>query len=187
MIVLPEHSRDLRILGIDPGTTTMGMAVLDWPLPTDTFTVEYAYTLVANDNHPHYRAMADLHGNRTARLQQQADTLREILHLYQPHVVVAESPFMGRFAQSYGALMECVQVIRGVLLDYDFQIPLRLVDPPSVKKGVGVKLGRKTDKEDVRRALAARTDLTWKVALETLDEHSVDAIAVGLHYPLHIA
>lgn len=39
-----------------------------------------------------------------------------------------------------------------------------------------------TDKEDVRNAIRACSDLEWWVDLEDLDEHSVDAVAIGRYY-----
>lgn len=92
---------------------------------------------------------------------------------------------MGRFPQSYMALVECVLCIRNAVMQYDYHIPLYSVDPTTAKQSTGMKITRGSDKEDVRDALRARTDLRWAVDLETLDEHSVDAVAVALHFILN--
>ncbi len=182
MLVLPPQATPLRVLGIDPGTTTMGIAVLDWDLESPVIDVATAFTLVANDRQMGYQSTADLHGSRVARLQLQADLVRGLLYDFRPHVVIAEAPFMGRFAQSFSALVECVQTIRGVLFEYDPHMPFNLIDPPSVKKAVGVAKGKMSDKEDVRRALSEQPDLRWHVNLSDLDEHSVDAVAIARYY-----
>lgn len=186
MLTLPPTTEPLRVLGIDPGTTTMGIALLEWAPGAAHYTVRHAQTLVTTDNHPNYRQLLEVHGSRMARLQQQADRLAALLATTQPHVVAVEAPFMGRFAQSYGALMECVFSIHNTLLAYNPAIPLHQVDPMRVKQAAGVKLRRGTGKDDVAAALAARTDLVWEVTLTDLDEHSTDAIAVGLYYLLNL-
>lgn len=179
---MPPVDRPFTVMGIDPGTSTLGVSVITWDLQAPRYTVDFAFTLKATDNTQGYHYVEELHGNRTARLQQHHDEILQWLHQIRPHAVIAESPFQGRFAQSFAALTECIAVIRQAVMRYDMHMPLNLVDPPTVKRAAGVKLGRKTDKEDVRRALAIRSDLTWGMDLGCLDEHSVDAIAVGLHY-----
>lgn len=184
MLVLPQQSGPFRVLGIDPGTTTLGVAILHWDVDQPKIYVENAFTLTANDRLLGYQAFTEIHGSRIARFCQQADELANIFVNVKPHAVIAESPYMGRFAQSFGALTECVLNIRQTLFNHDMSMPLLQVDPTSVKKTVGVKKGRMSDKEDVRRALRERPELIWGVDLEALDEHSVDAVAVALYYLL---
>jgi len=117
-----------------------------------------------------------------ARLQQHHDELIQWCHILKPHAVIAESPFQGRFAQSFAALTECINMIRQAVMVYDSHMPLNLVDPPTVKRAAGVVLRRGTDKEDVKQALLGRQDLVWGVDIHVLDEHSIDAVAVALHY-----
>jgi len=73
-------------------------------------------------------------------------------------------------------------MIRQAVMVYDSHMPLNLVDPPTVKRAAGVVLRRGTDKEDVKQALLGRQDLVWGVDIHVLDEHSIDAVAVALHY-----
>ncbi|MNE02406.1 hypothetical protein D3C80_948800 [compost metagenome] len=95
-------------------------------------------------------------------------------------MVICESNYKGRFADAYATLVECVAVIRNVLYRYDPTMPLLMVDPMSAKKAAGV-VGKFKDKMDVTRALKKRTDIVWGVDIDTLDEHSVDAVAIGYH------
>ncbi|MBW6072792.1 hypothetical protein KZ856_38130, partial [Pseudomonas aeruginosa] len=97
--------------------------------------------------------------------------------------VIVESNYLGRFATSFAALVECVAVIRSALFEYDPFIPLYMVDPTTVKTNVGMKKIKGTDKEDVRRALVSRPDVVWgDVDHNQLDEHSIDAVAIGYYF-----
>jgi Holliday junction resolvasome RuvABC endonuclease subunit len=184
MLVMPPQATPLRVLGIDPGTTTLGVAALYWDIDNNKIHVDSAFTLQANDRLLGYQAITEVHGSRISRFYQQADELNAIFHNIRPHAVIAEAPYMGRFAQSFGALTECVLNIRQTLFNYDSSMPLLQVDPTTVKKTVGVHKGKMSDKEDVRRALRERTDISWGVDLELLDEHSVDAVAIAMYYLL---
>lgn len=184
MLVNPPNSRPFTVIAIDPGTYTLGVSVLQWDCQSTTFDAVAAYTLAARDTHPAYRGFADLHGNRNARLQQQFDEFQRIVHEWGPHAVIAESPYKGRFVQTFAALTECIATIRSVVIQYNPYLQLNLIDPISAKQAAGVVVNKETrkDKEAVRRALAARTDIRWHYDLQSLDEHAVDATGVGVYY-----
>lgn len=187
MLVLPTQSTPLRVMGIDPGTSTLGISLLSWDLHSNQYSVDFAQTQVARDTTLGYGMYRELHGGRQARLEQLADRILELFFGLCPHVVVIEAPFQGRFAQSFAALTECVTMVRYALMHYDNQIPLTQIDPITVKKVAGVVLKGKdrkkaSDKGVVRDALASRLDLRWSVPLDSLDEHAVDAVAVALYY-----
>lgn len=186
MLKLPVGDVPFKVMGVDPGTTTMGVSFLTWDMVSRYFIVEDAFTITAKPNDPHYESISEIHGNRMARIKAHEETILRLLTDNRPAAVISESPFMGRFPQSYMALVECVLCIRNGVLAYDRHMPLYSVDPTTAKQSAGMKVTRKSDKEDVRIALRSRTDLRWGVDLESLDEHSVDAVAVGLHYLLNM-
>jgi len=173
-------------MGIDPGTSTLGVSILSWDLESPKYRVEDGFTLKATNNTNGYGAIEELHGGRTARLQQHHDELLYLLHCIRPQAVIAESPYQGRFVQTFAALTECLAVVRQALMAYDAYLPLYQVEPNVAKMAAGVDLSAmrkmKDKKSIVRDALALRRDLEWGVGLDTLDEHAVDATAVGLHY-----
>lgn len=186
MLVLPSSTRPFTVLGIDPGTSTLGVSVLSWDMESPRYRVEHAFTLKATNNSEGYRSIEELHGGRMARLQQHYDELLYYLHHFRPQAVIAESPYQGRFVQTFAALTECLTVVRQALVAYDAQLPLYQVEPNVAKMAAGVDLSAmrrmKDKKEVVRHALTLRQDLEWAVDLQALDEHAVDATAVGLHY-----
>lgn len=185
MLQLPPSREPLRVVGIDPGTSTMGVAALSWDFQSP-FRVQQAFTLTVTGRELPYQALSELHGNRHSRLRNQGEVLHAFLTDYRPHAVVCEAPYMGSFAQSFMALTEAICEVRHRVQFYDPQVPLYTIDPTTVKKTVGVKISRKMDKEDVRIALVNRADVQWEVPPQSLDEHGVDAVAVAMYFLLSL-
>lgn len=184
MFKLPECSEPLRVLSIDPGSYNTGFSHWTWDFEDPVYTLETAYTLKIPDSDKRYNSIRDVSNDRIARLFHLDDSLTGVIEEFRPHVVIAESNYMGKFADAFGALVECVAVIRNVLYRYDPTMPLLMVDPPSAKKAAGV-VGKSKDKMDVYHALKKRNDIRWGVDIDTLDEHSVDSVAIGL-YLMHL-
>lgn len=169
-----------RYIAIDPGSDTLGVAFMEINLRTQQLTITEVTTLVASKQLVHYPVMVEIHGEKAARLHAHGKILDQILDLYQPHGVVSESPFMGRFPAAFAALTECMAVIRNAVFRFRPFLPLETVDPPSAKKAVGVK-AKGSSKEDIEVAVKKLTDIVWADGLspEGHTEHEYDAIAVG--------
>jgi len=177
-----EHPHEFRIVCIDPGTDTLGVGVLGLNLYSYETTVHEALTLRASNRIDPYSTDAQFAGLRYARLQAHSQSVYEILCRVNPHAVISEAPFLGRFAQSFEALVECMSMLRRTVAAWNPAIPLETVDPPSAKKAVGAVITGPDKKESVRLAVL-RTPLIRGpgVYLESLDEHATDALAVGLY------
>lgn len=184
MLAYPTSRRPFTVMGIDPGTQTLGVSLVSWDLHAPARTVETAFTLTASDTSPMYAALREQVGKRYARLQQHYDVLLECLYQYQPHAVIAESPFGGSFPQTFAALTECIGVIRRAVMTRDPTMVLDLIDPMTVKRVAGVEMKRTNlkRKDAVADALCARPDITWGIDPSGLDEHSTDATAVAIYY-----
>lgn len=175
----------LRVVGIDPGTDTLGFAVLDLYLSTGDLQVTHAETLILQKMLTDYRHEEQIHGGRTARLVALEERLFIYFEHYQPHAICAESPFLHRFPQAFAALTECVSFIRRAVMRYDRYKPLEMVDPPTAKKAVGAAVKRGMTKDDVKTAIAKLPLLYAEgVDLDAFDEHGVDALAVAYHQAL---
>lgn len=182
-MLYPEEPTDsiIRIVGIDPGTTTLGLAILDVDLDTLVPTLVYGYTNNAEKATKHIEWKKTMLGSRDVRLENHKDYLDDILEYTQPILIAAESPFlkMSRVS-SYEALVECYDMIRKSVWKHNPTLFLRRIDPITVKNYVGVShIG--TDKEDVRKAVIARyANLCHpSVDIHSLDEHTIDAVAVA--------
>lgn len=187
MLTLPTQPGGVRVLGIDPGTTTLGFSLIS--TYDDYAVVEKAYTHKAHDRHRDYLDVAKEHGEWFSRLMQHVTEFEDLLNTYRPQFVVSESPFLGRFPKSFERLVQCLLVLRIKLFEKDPNNTLYTIDPVSVKKKLGISLGRgKSDerksKELVATCVFNRQYLRWPDTInrDELDEHSTDATAVGLYF-----
>lgn len=172
-----------RIIGIDPGSTTLGFSVLEYDARTLKIIRTYAFTFNAGK-----MKLSDLdietHSERYARIYELMEALYEKFVELKPTFVICESPFMAmRRPQAYGALVEVVFAIRSALRKYDPTMSLDLIDPPSAKNAVGAAGNAK--KEQVQVALMKLLpELHFDESLSEasfvkLDEHSVDGTAIA--------
>lgn len=183
MFPYPPDSRPYRIVGLDPGTDTFGAACLDLDLGTKQLELVEVNTFSGEQLSRSLPYVAQVYGDRTARLMAHEQNLLGYFKYLQPHCIISESPFLGRFPQAFAALTECVSAIRRAVMQYDGFMPLLVVDPPTVKLAVGVK-GKGKTKDDVKDGLqkliaSGKLLNTVGVDIDALDEHSVDAIVVA--------
>jgi Holliday junction resolvasome RuvABC endonuclease subunit len=180
MYPLYQPADTYRILALDPGTNTLGSAFLDVDLVRQSMVVAGATTYKAASMSLDYDSYRDTHGDRAARLRAHEENLVHLMAIWRPHAVVCESSFMGKFAQAYAALVECICSIQRATYRYNPSLPLIVIDPTTVKKSTGM-VGPLRGKDPVRDALRLIPYLQYApgINLEALDEHSVDAIAIA--------
>ncbi len=180
MFLLPEDYVPLAtIIGIDPGTDTLGIASITFDVRdariTETRAVTYHGSKLIKGGW-----MEDVHGARFARIQALRETLGHWLRLKNPQYMTSESPFFNRMRpQAYGALTEIVYALKMEVFDHAPDLELVMVDPPRVKNAVGAK--GNAGKDEVKAGVLAIPHLNYVglPALADLDEHSIDAIAVA--------
>lgn len=179
MLALPEGiSPYATILGIDPGTDTLGIALIEFDIRTFEIRGSEAKTYKGAKMLEPW--IEEVHGSRFARIHAHQKNLARILNLVKPAYMAAESPFFSRaHPQAYGALTEIVFALGQVAFAYDPFLEISYIDPPSVKNSVGQK--GNADKHQVREALMAMPALKYsgRIPLGSLDEHSTDSLAVA--------
>lgn len=182
MLTLPEGPPIYRIMSLDPGTDTLGVAIIDLDLRDYSATIVFANTIKGNKRARLYPEMEEDFGSRAARLHSLSVVLRELVFKMRPNCVISESPYMGKFAQAFEALVQCLGMIQGVIYEYDPTMVLETIDPPSAKKATGAS-GRGGDKMAVSNAIRNLVKLRNATGfpIEALDEHTTDAIAVGCY------
>ena len=167
-----------RILAIDPGTTTFGVAVLDWQHGTELARVRWAFTL-KETNSAQTDSFEEMCGKRDVRIEGLSKDLATILDHSWPNFVITETSFSQRGkANAYESGIEVNSMMRKTLWNFSPAMPLHGINPRSVKNYVGVS-HVKTDKDDVKKAVIGLYKNNTDVDLESLDEHAIDAIAVG--------
>ncbi len=186
MLTYPSHPVPYRVLGIDPGSVTLGVAVLDFDLDTRVVELIDAQTFDASKSLGQYRNVVEVHGERVARLLAHENGLSTYFGIMRPQTIVSESPYLGRFPLPFAALTECITAIRRAVLRYDPFMPLHMADPMTVKAAVGVHAKGRRDKDALKKekvqAAVAALPLSNRsgIDLMQLDEHSIDAIAVAM-------
>lgn len=185
----------VRVIGIDPGTVTLGIACLDIDVMTRRVELVDARTIDAGRAIRDFQLTSRYHGLRFARLMALEESIYNYLRAFNPHIVASESPYMGRFPQAYAALVECMNSIERAQNRYTPYAMLHRVDPMSVKLAVGVESKGKSKKERsaslskdhvreglMRQPIAVPPGYSFQV----LDEHAVDATAVAYAIALQV-
>lgn len=184
-LLIPEGSSRIgKVVGIDPGSNSLGFACIEFDIPTLEITKTYSFT-IKPEKFVQSETITESHGGRYARIYKLSDAIHSEFLSGMPNDVVCESPFMSRRQpMAYGALMEVVYAVRQALCDYNPDQPLYLIDPPRAKQAVGA--AGNAGKEEVLSAilkledeLCFDTELSNGKSLKELDEHSSDAIAIA--------
>lgn len=185
MLVIPKDSPSLvSVIGIDPGSETLGLAVLTYDLQTKLIVGCKANTYVGSKLRYNSPWIEEIHGARTARIKAHEENLVNIFKIERPVAIACESPFFNqRRPQAYGALTEVATAIRNAVLEYNEWLRLYFYDPPTVKRAV--KAAGNALKDEVKAKVKQLDNLNYNgdKPLDSLDEHSIDSIAVAYcHY-----
>lgn len=181
MLPIPLNKDNIvNIIGIDPGSTTLGVAVLSVNVETMQIVSNEAFTINGNKLGHKNSWCEELHGSRYYRISLIEENLIKIFNYYQPIAICSESPFInGRFPAAGIALTEVLCTIRRAVTMYDQWRVLYLVPPSCLKQAINAK-GNAT-KEDMVLAMSRIPELvnTNINGIHTLDEHSVDALSAA--------
>jgi Holliday junction resolvasome RuvABC endonuclease subunit len=184
MLALPEQAGyTALIIGIDPGSNTLGFSEIYFDVRDLSIIKSVARTLKgASILGP--LGLSQSHSDRYCRIFSLAKEILKNFVELEPNFVICESPFISsRQPMAYGALMEIVFAVRRAVLDYDSTQPMDTVDPPRAKKAVGAPGNAK--KPEMQSAVIKLKDefkldeLLSDAPLESLDEHSIDALAIA--------
>lgn len=184
MLRVPYGSGSIiSIVGIDPGSDTLGTSILWIDLSLMKIISSSAKTFRGEKLVKNEAWTETLYGNRLARIWALENELVHLFTHVQPFMIASEAPFVNkRFPQAGLALTEVVCSIKNAVIRYDRWKPLYLIDPPTVKRSVNAKvMGGAAGKDEIKQALAKLPDLCYSgdIPFADLDEHSVDALAVA--------
>jgi Holliday junction resolvasome RuvABC endonuclease subunit len=179
-----ESETTFKILCIDPGTKTLGYAVYEIDIETLDIVDCFAWTVdivrldIYNEN------TVATYQEKFARIIAHKKNFRNVLDFYQPLIVVSETPFFSIMQPSAaGPLFELFATLEQTVEEWDSLKPLYKAEPRAVKKSVGAVDHK--DKEAVKKALKKIPELS-KANLDLLDNHSIDALAVGYYHLLKL-
>lgn len=185
VLILPkEDPSTIRTIGIDPGTTHLGISVMEINLETFLISNTYAFTL-NGDKLANSQILSEHYGNKYSRISGMMKAISRILEFINPTFISSEAPFFNPTRPiAFEALVEVISHLRETIFQYDPQIKLNLVDPSSVKNAVGAKGG--ANKVTIKEALSQISSIHYRAdtRFEDFDEHSIDSIAVNYWYYL---
>lgn len=178
-----DEDNTVTVLSIDPGTIRLGFSIIKLSIPDLKITEVFAWTIEATRLDFYKEEVVSIHGEKFARIIAIKRMLKCVLEFYRPLSVVCETPFFNMQRPSAaGPLYELLTTIEQTVFEWDSQKPLYKVEPKTVKKAVGASANAK--KDEVRIALSKVEELKC-ACLDFLDEHAIDAIAVGYSYINH--
>lgn len=180
---MSEHRDCVRVMGIDPGSRTLGISFVDCFPYEQHLTLTESWTLNTDLAIRRNRFRAARLGEHQIRMEAIHEEVLLAMQNYYPDVVIMETPYLGRLPQSFFVLTQVMTSIERAVCDYSAAMILEKIDPSTVKKAIGVP-GNSSDKELVRKAvegLEYLENLSGR-ELESLTEHSIDSIAVAHYY-----
>lgn len=181
MLIFPKNqSPIINVIGIDPGSTHVGIARINFNLETGQITNSDAWSINGAKLAGKDSWLSSLYGDRYARIHAIKLELIRIFYCDQPAYIASESPFINaKFPAAGMALVEVLSAIKEAICEYDFQQQLLLIPPSNVKNAIGVGGGE--NKISMLQAIMKLPDLCYSgiIPIHLLDEHAVDALAVG--------
>lgn len=162
----------MKMISIDPGTTTCGVAIFF--IDDITFEIKNitSFTITIDNAIP-----------LEFRLYKLYETLHKIILEVGPMHYVHESSFMNRFRpQAYGPIYAAIFMIRKAFIDYNSTSGLFTYPPKSIKAVVSTG---NADKDDMFKAVSSIQELS-KFLTGMESEHAIDAMAIGYVHLLNI-
>lgn len=180
MLTMPAGSRNAaRLVSIDPGSTTVGIAVIDINVGDWTIANSQAWTYNSAKMSESNTWLESQYGNRYVRIVAIENYLVNLFLNICPTFICSEAPFINqRFPAAGIALTEVMCSIRNAVVQYDPWCELKIISPSEVKQGIGAK--GNADKDTMKNTLRTLLPiLKLNCDFESLDEHAIDALAVG--------
>jgi len=175
-----------RVVSIDPGTETMGVSLLELhPITLEQRFVE-AFTMRGSVLNYYWGNVLHDGDGRDSRLIALENQLVTYFQYAQPHMVVYEDNYLGASPQSFKALIEACMCIKHAVWKYNPYLTSYSVKPNQAKSTVNA-IARKGMSQEERKGLVRQGLMTYQplrvppLILAGLDEHAIDAIAIGAY------
>lgn len=176
-----DKNTEACIVGIDPGSETLGVCLLFFNVVTMQITRILPRTYIGS-RLPAEPMLCILHSDRVSRIKSHENNLLSLMIEHNPVAIASEAPFYNpRRPNAYGALVEVICAIRNAVIQYSDTVKLYHIPPSNVKRAIGAK--GNADKDIVKYHVGCIPEIVNNliVPLSLLDEHSVDAMAVAYY------
>ncbi len=181
MLKANQDLTGLTLISIDPGLNNVGVAIYKIELlPVFKICRIEAFTLSAPRLVDDCGLDDEDYSERTIKRHVILRHFKKILENHTPDIVVCESPFFNpKMPSSFAVLTEVVASLFDQVILFNSRCQFSVLAPKLVKKTFSI--AGKKGKDVVKEAVAAVSLLTDVLVndIDGLDEHSIDAIAVG--------
>lgn len=180
MLKAPEDYSIIRILSIDPGLNNTGISIITFDYHNRVILSIETFLLQVEKLSPINWIDTDTHSERALKLMRMREAFHRILVNFNPCLVVSESAFYNpKFPQAYAALIEVINTFRTCLLDYNYNIGFYTIAPTVIK--TTIKANKFKGKDPIKDAVKLIPEIMDVLVddIETLDQHSIDSIAIG--------
>ena len=177
---IPEDYGIVNMVSIDPGSNTCGMAVYELDTSTRTINSIMAFTIHVEKLNDNSGLHLDLATDRFVKILKLCNVIKNIIESTNARIVVSEAPFFNKLMpMAYGSLLEIVSSINRTVHETGNEIIFTSYAPQQVKMSLsaaGIK-----GKDVIKEKLMEVPEVYSKIVgdYDLLDEHSIDAIAVG--------
>lgn len=182
MLVPPDYGI-VKMVSIDPGLNTCGISIYELNTLTHEIVSISAFTIETEKLTDSSGLYTDIVSERFIKIYKLCNCIASIVSATGAKIVVSEAPFYNRFMpMAYGALLEVVSSIQHAIIALDNSIVFTSYAPQQVKMSVGA--AGKKGKDIVKTSIEKVSQIFDKIIsdYELLDEHSIDAIAVGFTF-----
>jgi Holliday junction resolvasome RuvABC endonuclease subunit len=183
-LAIPDsYSNRYNILSIDPGSNYLGIAIITINPTNNTIINIYAFSIAVEHLLITEYHQDDIDNNRHNKMSKIKNEILRILDFYKPLAVICETPFFNRLRPgAFAPLVEVLYVLKDSVLLYNSLVPFITAEPSIIKKAIGA--GHICGKDEVKETLYKNKEIQDVLAndFNLLDEHAIDAIAVGYTY-----
>jgi Holliday junction resolvasome RuvABC endonuclease subunit len=176
-----DKNTEACIVGIDPGSETLGVCLLFFNVVTMQVNRILPRTYIGS-RLPAEPMLCILHSDRVSRIKSHENNLLNIMIENNPIAIASEAPFYNpRRPNAYGALVEVICAIRSAVIQYSDTVKLYHIPPSNVKRAIGAK--GNADKDTVKLGISNIPEIVnnLSIPLSMIDEHSADALAVAYY------
>lgn len=178
----------LRIMGIDNGTSVVGMSIIDLCLRSGVGTVVHAeeYEPERDGAYDRLPNILDRRGRPHARIKYTRRWLMDRLDEFQPHSVGCESPFAS-FSKpdrisAYGPLVVSIASIGDTVEEYSDYVDFLQIPPGSAKRAV-IHSGKpySSDKDVIAEYIRTHPKIRFHDSVDPkrIGSDAMDSVAVG--------
>ena len=168
-----SKEKTFKIIGIDPGSTTAGIATLEINKNFDIISIKTECIDAAK-----VKTTFSRNNNLEYRLKYMSDRLNILLSGDDIEAISIEMPFANpRRMGAVIPLARLLGIIMNISLSYSPYRLIHKISPSEVKNSVGAK--GNADKDGVLEAILKIDEITNHIDLNMITEHEVDAIGVA--------